>query len=123
MFVWLIRLPAGLQADLVRIAAFKRTLCHNVVVPDALMPGTAREDAWLENIRGRPLKIQHHTQHSTAQKNVDEAKRFGESTESESITEAETETDVEAESAAEGRDEAEVAADNEAQLDEQLTHI
>lgn len=31
------------------------------------MPGTAREDAWLENIRGRPLKIQHHTQHSTAQ--------------------------------------------------------
>lgn len=59
------------------------------------MPGTDREDVQLENIRGRPLKIQQHTaQHSP--KIVDEAKREGESTESESITEAETETDVEA---------------------------
>lgn len=67
--------------------------CSTVVV--ALMPGTDREDVQLENIRGRPLKIQHHTaQHSP--KIVDEAKREGESTESESITEAETETDVEA---------------------------
>lgn len=83
------------------------------------MPGTDREDVQLENIRGRPLKIQHHTaQHSP--KIVDEAKREGESTESESITEAENETDVEAEvvaeSAAECRDEAEVVAEYEAQL-------
>lgn len=65
---------------------------------------------------------------STTAQNVDEAKRDGESTESESITEAETETDVAdaeavAESTAECKARAEAGCEYETQLAEQLTHI
>lgn len=63
---------------------------------------------------------------STTAQNVDEAKRDGESTESESITEAETETDVadaDAEAVAECKARAEAGFEYETQLAEQLTHI